>query len=152
MQSTLCICGFHIHRLNQPQIKNIWKGSSLVVQWLGRHTSTTGLPRTCFSSVAQSCPTLWNPMECSRPGFPVYHHSQSLLKLMSIESLMPSNHLILCCPLLLPPSVFLSIRVFSNESFLRSGGQSIGVSASASVIPMDIEGWFPLGLTGLISL
>ena len=48
------------------------------------------------------------------PGFPVHHHSQSLLKLMSIESVMPSNHLILCRPLLLPPSIFPSIRVFSN--------------------------------------
>ena len=57
---------------------------------------------------------------------------QSLLKPMSIESVMPSNHLILCGPLLLPPSVFPSIRVFSNESFFASGGQSIGASASFS--------------------
>ena len=85
-----------------------------MVQWLGRHTSTVGLPSAWFSSVAQSCPTLCNPMDCSRPGFPVYDHSQSLLKLMSIESVMPSNHLILCRPLLLPPSIFPSIRVFSN--------------------------------------
>ena len=72
-------------------------------------------------------------------------NSRSLLKLMSIESVMPSNHFILCCPLLLLPSVFLSIGVFSNESFLRSGGQSIGASASASVLPMNIQDWFPLG-------
>ena len=64
------------------------------------------------SSVAQSCPTLCKPMDCSTPGFPVHH------QLMSIESAMPSNHLILCCPLLLP-SVFPSIRIFSNESVLR---------------------------------
>ena len=62
--------------------------------------------------------------------------SWSLLKLMSIESVMPSNHLILCRPLLLLPSIFPSIRVFSNES---SGGQRIGVSASASVPPMNIQ-------------
>ena len=73
---------------------------------------------------------------------------QSLLKLMSIESLRPSNHLILCCPLLLLPSVFPSIKVFSNES----GDQSIGASASAPVLPMNIQGWFPLELTGWISL
>ena len=69
-------------------------------------------------------------------------NSRSLLKLMSIESVMPSNHLILCCPLLLLPSVFPSIRVFSNESggqSIASGGQSIGVSASASVLPMNIQ-------------
>ena len=67
------------------------------------------------SSVAQSCLTLCNPMDCSTPGFPV-HHSRSLLKLMSIESVMPSNHLILCHPL--QPSIFPRIRVFSNESAL----------------------------------
>ena len=59
-----------------------------------------------------------NPMDCSTPDFPVHHQSQSLLKLMSIVSVMPSNHLILCHPLL-PPSIFPSIRVFSNESVLR---------------------------------
>ena len=75
--------------------------------------------------------------------------SQSLLKFMS----MISNSLILYCPLLLLPSVFPSIRVFSNESALLFGGQSIGASTSASsVLPMDIQGWFPLRLTGLISL
>ena len=57
-------------------------------------------------------------MDCSMPGLPVHHNSWSLLRLMSIESVMPSNHLLLCCPLLLPPSVFPSIRVFSNESVL----------------------------------
>ena len=66
-------------------------------------------------------------------------NSRSLLKLMSIEWVMPSNHLILCCPLLLPPSIFPSIRAFSNESVLASGGQSIGVSASTSVLPTNIQ-------------
>ena len=58
-------------------------------------------------------------MDCSTPGFPVLHYLQSLLKFMSIELMMPSSHLILCCPLLLLPSIFPSIRVFSNESVLR---------------------------------
>ena len=71
-----------------------------------------------FSSVLQSCPTLCNPMECSTPGFPVHHQHRRLLKLMSIESLMPSNHLILCHPLLLLPLILPKIRVFSNESAL----------------------------------
>ena len=70
-----------------------------------------------FGSVAQSCLTICNPMDCSMPGLPV--HSQSLPKLMSIESVMPSNHLILCRPLLFLPSIFPSIWVFSNESALR---------------------------------
>ena len=58
-------------------------------------------------------------MDCSTPGLPVHHQLLELTKLMSIESVMPSNHLILCGPLLLMPSVFPSIRVFSNESALR---------------------------------
>ena len=69
-------------------------------------------------SITQLCPTLCNPMDCSTPGSLSFTISQSLLKLMSIESVMLSNHLILCRPLLLPPSIFLSIRVFSNESVL----------------------------------
>ena len=72
-----------------------------------------------ISSVAQSCPTLCDLMDCSTPGLPVYHQLPELTQLMSIESVMPSNHLILCCPLLLLPSIFSSIRVFSNESALR---------------------------------
>ena len=78
--------------------------------------------------------------------------SWSFLKLMSTELIMPSNHLILCHPLLLLCSIFPSIRVSSNESTLVSGGQSTGASGSASVLPMNIQGWFPLGLTGLIFL
>ena len=69
--------------------------------------------------MAQLCLTLCDPMDCSTPGFPVHHQLQSLLKLMSIESVMPSNHLILCLPLLLLPSIFSSIRVFSSESALH---------------------------------
>ena len=71
-----------------------------------------------FQFIAQSCLTLWDPTDCSTLGFPVHHHAWSLLKLMSIQTVMPSNHLILCSPLLLPPSIFPSIRVFSNESVL----------------------------------
>ena len=80
-------------------------------------------------------------------------NSRSMLKLMSIESVMPSNHLVLCCPLLLLPSVFPSIRIFSWwKTDSAWGSQSIRASALASVLPMNIHGWFPLRLTGLISL
>ena len=72
-----------------------------------------------YCSVTQSCLTLCNPMDCSTPGFPVLHHFPELVKLKSIESVMPSNHLILCHPRLLLPSIFPSIRVFSNESAHR---------------------------------
>ena len=71
-----------------------------------------------FSSVAWSCPTLCDPMDCSTPGLG-NTNSQSLLKLIPIDLVMPSNHLILCRPILLLPSIFPSIRVFSNEPALR---------------------------------
>ena len=82
---------------------------------------------------------------CPSPTLGVYSNSTS------IELVMPSNHLILYHPLLLP-SIFPTVRVFSDESVLASGGQSIGVSVSASVLPMNIHNWFPLGWTGWISL
>ena len=68
--------------------------------------------------------------------------SQTLLKFMTTKSMMPSNHLILYPPLLLLSSIFPSIRVFSNESYFASGGQSTVASASASVLPMNIQDWF----------
>ena len=71
-----------------------------------------------FSSVAQSCLTLCDSMDCSTPGPPVHYQILEFTQLMSIESALPSNHLILCHPLLLLPSVFCSIRIFSNESVL----------------------------------
>ena len=74
-----------------------------------------------FSSVAQSCPTLSDPMDCSTPGLPVYHQlpeaTQTHVRRVS-DAIQPSNNLILCHPLLFPPSIFPSIRVFSNESVL----------------------------------
>ena len=72
-----------------------------------------------FSSLTQSCPILCDPMNHSMPGLPVLTNSWSLPKLTSLELVMPYNHLILCRPLLLPPSIFPSIRVFSNESALH---------------------------------
>ena len=95
--------------------------------------------------------SLWPPWTaaCQTPLFSIIF--QSLLKFMSIESVMPSNHLIFCHPILLP-SIFPSIRVFSSESPLHIGCPSIGASASASVLPVNIQCWFPLGWIGLISL
>ena len=107
----------------------------------------------CYCSAAKSCPTLRDPLVCSMPGPLSFTISQSLLKFMSFESVTLSKHLILCHSLLL----------FCLQSFPASGscpvsqlfisrGQSIGALASASLLPMSIQGWFPLGLTGLISL
>ena len=78
--------------------------------------------------------------------------SQSLPKFMSLKSVMLSNHLILCCPLLLCIQSFPAIGSFPMSQLFTSGRQSIGASTSASVLPMNIQDWFPLGLTGLISL
>ena len=71
-----------------------------------------------FSSLDQSCPTFCDPVDCSTPGLSVHHQLRSLPKLMSIKSVMPSNHFILCHPFLLRPSIFPSIRVFSSELVL----------------------------------
>ena len=79
-------------------------------------------------------------------------NSQNLLKFMSITFVMPSNHLILCHPVLLPLQSFPASGSFPTSPFFTSGGQSIEVSASASVLPMNILNWFPLGWTGWISL
>ena len=102
-----------------------------------------------FSSV-QWLSRVWlfvTPWTAAPQAFLSISSSWSLLKLMSIESVMPSNHLILCRPLLLPPSIFLASGSFPMSQFFTSGGQSIGVSASASVLPMNIQDRFPLGWT-----
>ena len=104
-----------------------------------------------FSSVAQSCPTLCDPMNHSTPGLPFHHQlpelNQTHVHWVS-DAIQPSHPLL--SPLFLP-SIFPSIRVFSNESALRIRGQSIGLSASPSVLPVNTEDW-SLGCTGWISL
>ena len=92
--------------------------------------------------VARSCPTLCIPMNCALQASLSITNSRSLLKLMSIELVMASNHLILCHPLLLLPLIFTSIGSFPMSQFFTSGVQSIGASASASVLPMNIQDWF----------
>ena len=98
-----------------------WTGCSLIFQTIILQHPSSLLPHTCFqfSSVAQSCPTLCHPMNRSTPGLPVHHQLPESIQIMSIESVMLSSHLILCRPLLLLPSIFPSIRVFSNESALH---------------------------------
>ena len=103
-----------------------------------------------FTSVTQSCPTLCDPMNCSTPGLPVHHQTWSSLKRTSIESVIPSSHLILCHPLLFLPQIPPSTRVFSNESTFARGAQSI--AALASVLPKNTQDWSTLEWTGLISL
>ena len=102
-----------------------------------------------FSSVSQWCLILRDPWTAKRQASLSITNSWSLLKLMSIELVMPSNHLILCHPLLLP-SIFPSIRVFSNGSALHIRWPKYWTSSISP--PMNIQGWFSLGWTGLISL
>ena len=105
-----------------------------------------------FSSVTQSCPTLCYPMDCSMPGSPVHHQYPEPTQTHSIESvdaIQPSH------PWSSPFSClqcFPASGSFPVSQFFVSGSQSIGVSASASVFPMNIQDWFPLGWTGWISL
>ena len=91
------------------------------------------------------------PWTVTRQAFLSFTISQDLLELMSIESVMQSNQLVLCHPLLLLIQSFPESGSFQMSQFCTSGGQSIGVSASASVLPMNIQEWFPLGWTGWIS-
>ena len=104
----------------------------------------------CCRLVVQSCLTLCSPMDCSSPGFPVLHHLLEFAQVHVHCIMMPSSHLILWCPLLLLQS-FPASGSFPRSQFFTSGGQSIRALASASVLPMNIQDWFPLGLTGCIS-
>ena len=105
-----------------------------------------------FSLVAQSCPTLCDPMNRSTPGLPVHHQllefTQTHVHWVG-EAIQPSHPVI---PFFSHLQRFPASDSFPVSQFFTSGGQSIGVSASASVLPMNIQGWFPLGLTDLISL
>ena len=106
-----------------------------------------------FSSVTQSCLTLCDPMDCSTPGFPVHHQLGKLVQTHvhwvgdAIKPFLPLSPLS-------PPAFNLSQHqgLFQMSQFFTLGGQSIEVSASASVLPMNIQDWFPLGLTGWISI
>ena len=111
------------------------------------------ISRIQFSSVAQSCSTLWDLMNPSTPGLPVHHHLPEFTQTHAhLVMVMPSNHLILCCPLLLPLSVFPSIRVFSDESALRIRWWKYW-SFSFNINPSnEYSGLISFRITSLISL
>ena len=107
----------------------------------------------CFAVIVQllsHVQLFMSPWTAARQASLPLTISQRMLKFMSIEPVMLFNHLILSLPLLILPSIFPSIRVFSKSKFFISGGQSIG--ASAPVLPMNTQDWSPLGWTGWISL
>ena len=145
---------FEYHYLN-----NIWVSSifffNLDIRPLNGSTQPFSLFSFQFSSVVQLCLTLCDPMDCSPGlmlGLPVHHQLPGFTQThvhRVCDAIQPSHPLL---PLLLLPSIFSGIRVFSNESGLHTAGKSIGVSASALVLPMNIQDLFPLGLTGWISL
>ena len=105
-----------------------------------------------FSSVAQSCPTLCDPMNCSTPGLPVHHQLPSSPIPMSTELVMPSSHLILVVPFSSCLQSFPASESFKMSQLFTSGGQSIEVSASTSDLLMNTQDWSPLGWTGWIFL
>ena len=125
---TWLVTNIHISKLIKMQILNICNFYILIVVQSLSHVWLLATPWTAAHQASLS-----------------FTISQSLLKLMSIELMMPSNHLIFCCPLLLLPSVFPSI--FPMNLLFTSGGQCMKLH-----LPMNIQGWFPLGLTGLVSL
>ena len=116
----------------------------------GKWENFGGVPKS--RSVAQSCPTLCDPMDCSTPVFPVHHQllelTQTYVHWVS-DAIQPSHPL---SPSSSPAFNFSQHQSLFQSQFFASGGQSIGVSASTSVLPMNIQGWFPLGWTGWISL
>ena len=134
----------------------VWSVDSLPTE-LRRNPIKLPISSAQFSSVAQSCPTLCDPMNHSMPGLPVHHQLPEFTQTHVIELVMPSNHLILCCPLLLLPSIFPSIRVFSNESALRIRWPkywsfSFNISPSSEhpgLISFRMDGWISLQSKGL---
>ena len=135
--------------------------TSLVAQWIRIHLLMQGIwlwfqawgDSTCCYSVTQSYQTFRDPMDCSTPGFSVLHHLPEFAQthVHWVDDAIQPSH-----PLLTPSSPALNLSqhqgFFTMSWLFASGSQSIGASASASVLPMNIQRWFPLGLTGLISL
>ena len=122
----------------------------------GRKSGKENEELTIFSSpkfrpLTQSCLTLYSTMECSMPGFPVHHQLPQFME-TNIHLVMPSNRLILCCPFFSCLQTFPESGSLPMSQFFISGGQSIGVLALVSILPMNIQDWFPLGWTGWISL
>ena len=146
------------YHLTNRRVHGHWNmGSSSVKLVIGRQSWNLGLALICnissvqFISVAQLCLTLCNPMACSMPGFPVHHQLPELAQIhvhQVSDAIQPSHPSSLSSYLLSYPA---SGSLLMSQ-FFASRSQSIGVSASASVLPMNIQGWFPSVLTGLISL
>ena len=134
----MVICLYSSESCHFRSSTRFWIGMLIFLYWI-----------PCCYSDTQSCPTFCDSMDCSTPSFPVLHNLPNLIRLMSMESVMPCNHL---CLLLLCLQSFPEPGSFPMSQHFASGGQSTGASASASALPVNIQDWFPLGLTGLIFL
>ena len=139
------------HGRSHSSVLDMMHSSSPLLEWWGALKSSIIL----ISSVQFSCSVVFSSLQphgLQHARLPCPSQSQEPTQIHVHQLVMSSNHLILCHPLLLLPSIFPSIRVFPMSRFFTSGGQSIGVSTSISVLPMNIQDWFPLGWTGWISL
>ena len=131
-----------MNKAQSPQLSDLHFYLLLFWVW-SRTQGPAGLAsqqHRCPLFVARSCPTLHNPMDCSMSRLPVHHHSWSSPKPMSIDLVLPSNHLVLCRPLLLLPSIFPSTKKLTHfpvSLFFPSGGQSIYWNSSFSISPSN---------------
>ena len=140
--STLCTC---FHRLNLV-------GYTIVDLYVFVVGDNYNHWQHQFSSVTQLCLTLCNPMDCSMLGLPVHHQIPEFTQTYPLSQWCHPTISSSVVPFSSCPQSFPALGSFQMSQFFTSGGQSIGASASASVLPMNIQGWFPLGLPGLISL
>ena len=135
-----------------PTLGTPWTVTHQTLLCMDLPRQDTGVGSVPFSSVAQSCPALCNPMNCSTPGLPVHHQLPEFTQThvhRVADAIQPSHPLLSPSP---QPSILPSIRAFQMSQLFASGGQSIVVSASTSVLPMNTQDWSPLGWTSWISL
>jgi len=129
---------------------------TIVKKWKQcKYPTTDAWEYVVYAQSQFSCSVVSNfatPWDAARWASLAITNTQNSFKLISTELVMPSNHLILCCPFSSHFQSFLASRSFPLSQFFASGGQSIGVSAWASVLPVNIQDWFPLVCTGWISL
>ena len=146
-RGAICIYSNHVYFLQHFNLLHFWTFMNI------HELSWVYIISVRFSSAAQSCPTLCDPVDCSVPGFPVHHQFPELAQthVHPVGDTIQPSHLLLSPS---PPAFNLSQHqgLFQGVCSLHQVAKVLGVSASASVLPMNIQDWFPLGLNGLIFL
>ena len=140
---------FNRHRSIQMVYFCGWVLASYVFQEIGQFHLSQQISCYYFCSVSKSYPTFCDPMSYSKPGLSVLHFLKQFAQI-HVHQVSDVIHLVLCHPLLLCSQSFPASGSFQMSQLFSSGGQNIGASASASVLPKNVQGWFPLGLTVLI--